>query len=64
MSRTKNWEASELRAEMARQGVTRRELADRLGISYSYVKKILAGIRSAELRRVQIAEYLDARRAA
>ncbi len=58
MSSIKKCEPGELRAEMARHGVTRREISEHLGLSYSYVKKIVAGIRDAEGRRVQISEYL------
>jgi transcriptional regulator with XRE-family HTH domain len=61
MSRTKKTEAADLRAEMARKGITRKEVADQLGVSYSYVRKILAGIRDAEARRVQIAEYIESK---
>lgn len=61
MSRTKKCEPGELRAEMARHGVTRREISEHLGLSYSYVKKIVAGIRDAEGRRGQIMQYLAER---
>lgn len=62
MSRTKMNDPDELRAEMARHGITRREISEHLGLSYSYVKKIVAGTRDAEARRIQIRNYLESKR--
>jgi len=50
--------APEIRAELARRRITRRELSEKLNLSYSYVKLILAGSRDAEARRQQITELL------
>lgn len=61
MSSTKKTDAAELRAELARRNITRREVAEALGLSYNYVKKILSGERNAELRREQIASYIEER---
>jgi hypothetical protein len=58
MSRNKKISASEIRAEMARKRITRRQIAQDLSMSYSYVKKIVAGVRDAGTRRAQIMEYI------
>lgn len=50
--------APEIRAELARRRITRRQLSEKLNLSYSYVKLILAGSRDAEARRQQITELL------
>lgn len=50
---------ADLRAEMARRNISRKEVAERLGLSYSYVRKILAGLRDAEARRAEIGEFLE-----
>ena len=63
MSSIKILGAADLRAEVARKNVTRRELAAALGLSYSYVKKILMGIRNAETRRAEMARWLESRAA-
>lgn len=62
MSSTKIIDHRDLRAELARHGITRREVAEHLGLSYSYVKKILTGIRTAESRREEILKYIDSKR--
>lgn len=58
MSRTKVMEPSELRAEIARLQVSRRQMAKDLRISYDYLRKILLGLRDAEDRRAEMTEYL------
>jgi len=62
MSSTKIADYRDIRAELARHGITRREVAEYLGLSYSYVKKILTGIRSAESRREEILKFIDSKR--
>lgn len=49
---------ADLRAEMARERITRREVANALGLSYDYIIRILAGSRKAPERRAQIHEYI------
>jgi transcriptional regulator with XRE-family HTH domain len=51
-------EPANLRAEMARERITRREVASALGLSYDYILKILSGSRKAPERGVQIHEYI------
>ena len=63
MSRQKILTAAEIRAEIARRRITRRELAGKLGLSYAYIKMILAGSRDAQHRREQITELLNERAA-
>lgn len=58
MSRKKKQGPAELRAEMARARISRKEVAAALGLSYDYVIRILSGTRDAELRRAQIHEYI------
>ncbi len=58
MSIKKIMGADDLRAELARQRISRRELATALGVSYDYVLRILAGSRNAPARRAQIEEYI------
>ncbi|GEM_PF-1018182 len=62
MSSTKIADYRDIRAELARHGITRREVAEYLGLSYSYVKKILTGIRTAESRREEILKFIDSKR--
>lgn len=50
--------ASDLRAELARYQISRMELAEAMGLSYSYIKMILSGRRDAVARRAQIHEYI------
>lgn len=57
MSRQK-MKPAELRAEMARRKISRRDVSEALGISYSYVLKILHGDRQAAEQRARIAEWL------
>lgn len=54
----KKMEASALRAEMARRRISRRELSEGLGLSYSYIKMILSGRRDAMARRAEIYAYI------
>lgn len=58
MSSRKILEAADLRAELARHRISKREVAQELGLSYDYIVRILAGTRDAEPRRVEIAEYV------
>lgn len=58
MSSKKTMTAPELRAELARRGITKREFAASLGVSYSYCLKILQGRRGAETRRQQATTLL------
>lgn len=62
MSRTKIMRADELRAEMARHTISRREMARAMGVSYDYVVKILLGQRDAAARRHQMGEYINSRK--
>lgn len=50
--------SADLRAEMARERITRREVASALGLSYDYILRILSGSRKAPERRVQIHNYI------
>ena len=58
MSRKRIMTAEGIRAELARRRMTRKELAKVLGVSPSYVMKIVRGERVAEERRAQITKYL------
>lgn len=49
--------AAEIRAELARRRMTRKELAQVLGVSTDYVTRIARGERTAEARRAQITQY-------
>lgn len=51
--------APEIRAELARRGITRRQLSTALDISYSYTLKILQGRRDALEQRGKITKYLE-----
>jgi len=51
-------EPDNLRAEIARRRISKRLMAKELNISYSYILKILSGIRSAPKRRFQIYDYI------
>jgi transcriptional regulator with XRE-family HTH domain len=50
--------AEEIRMELARRRMTRRELAAHLGVSADYVQKILREDRKAEGQRERISEFL------
>lgn len=63
MSRTKILSAAELRAEMARHRISRREMATAMGVSYDYVVRILLGQRDAMARRHEMGEYINRRKA-
>jgi len=58
MSRTKIMTAAEIRAEMAFRRILGTDLAASLGISYSYLQKILSEQRKAPKRLAQISDYL------
>lgn len=51
-------EPDNLRAEIARHRISKRQMAKELNISYSYLLKILSGIRPAFKRRFQIYDYI------
>jgi len=51
--------APEIRAELARRGITRRQLSTDMDISYSYTLKILQGRRDALEQRGKITKYLE-----
>lgn len=51
--------ADEIRAEIARRNMTRKDLAQATGISYSYLLRILQGRRHAPKLRAKIADYLS-----
>lgn len=57
MSTKKIMGPDEIRLELARRRMTRRELADRLNLSHDYMIRIVLGLRDAEARRAQITEY-------
>lgn len=61
MSSRKILEADDLRAELARHRISKRELSSGLSISYDYVLKILDGRRDAEKRREEMADYVAKR---
>ena len=50
--------AAEIRAEMAFRRILGTDLAASLGISYSYLQKILSEQRKAPKRLAQISDYL------
>ena len=50
--------APQLRAEMARHMISRRNMSRDLGISYDYTRKILLGYRDAPARRAQMTRYI------
>lgn len=58
MSRQKKQGPAELRAELARARISRKEVAAALGLSYDYIIRILSGTRDAAARRAQIHEYI------
>lgn len=58
MSSSKIMTAEEIRMELARRRMTRRELAGHLGVSADYVQKILREVRKAEGQRARISEFL------
>lgn len=47
------------RVEMLRRGMTITELAEKLGVSPSYVSDILRGVREGKPQRKRIAEILE-----
>lgn len=51
--------APEIRAELARRGITRRQLSTDMDLSYSYTLKILQGRRDALEQRNKITKYLE-----
>jgi len=50
--------AREIKAELALRGMTIRQLAREINMSYSYALKITQGRRTAEGRRAEITNYL------
>lgn len=58
MSRRKVLSAAEIRAELAFRRITMTELAVALGVSFSYIEKILSGRRDAPAQRARITEHL------
>jgi len=58
MSSTKILTAEEIRMELARRRMTRVELAEVLGMTADYVRKILREERKAGEQRARISKYL------
>ncbi|MCB5287726.1 MAG: hypothetical protein LHW64_07965 [Candidatus Cloacimonetes bacterium] len=58
MSSTKIMTAEEIRMELARRRMTRVELAEALGMTADYVRKILREERKAGEQRARISKYL------
>ncbi len=52
----------EIRVELARQRMTRVQLAQAMNLSADYIRKIINGLRAAPERRAQITEYLKQRK--
>ena len=52
------YDAADLRAAAARARLTKKEIAEALGLSADYVRRIMAGSRDAEARRAQIQEFI------
>ncbi|MDP3115064.1 MAG: hypothetical protein Q8M98_09880 [Candidatus Cloacimonadaceae bacterium] len=59
MSSEKIMTADEIRLELTRRRMTRRELARHLGMNYDYIVQILLGYRNAAARREQITNYFN-----
>lgn len=59
MSRLKTMSSREIKAELAYRGMTVRQLAKELDISYSYALKILQGRRIASAKRVEMTSFLE-----
>lgn len=53
----------EIRVELARQRMTRVQLAKDMNLTADYIRKIVNGLRAAPERRAQITEHLRKRRA-
>lgn len=59
MSMKKIMSPDEIRVELARRRMSRRELAEVLRLSHDYVCRIIRGKRDAELRREQITDWFE-----
>lgn len=59
MSRQTASTAADIRAELARRGMSKREFSRQVGISYSYVLKMLQGRRSLAPQIDRISEFLN-----
>lgn len=58
MNSNQTLSADEIRLELTRRRLTRRQLSRELNLSYDYVIQILLGYRNAERVRAQISKYL------